>query len=813
MMAPMGHWRSTAAFAWRDLRWSRARAGFLVVAMTVSAASISGVRGAANIARSALGRESRSWLAGDLAVSTGEPLDDVQREALDRMRAQGIQSTEVTTALTMGGSAQSPNASLLAVKAVDPGRYPFYGALLLAPPLPLSKALQPDTAALSKDAMAQFHLRLGDRIRIGEAQFRVSAVIAAEPDRFSGATILGVRCLLSRPAFERSGVARSGDSLRFRILFRLPPSARRPAFREALRQLFPDADVADFRDANRNAVSILETTALFLNLAALLALALGAIGIAAAARQHVEERAYTLAVMKILGGRNHRLAAMFFLQIACLAAIGLALGLLLGWAVRASLLSFASRYVVLPEAAHIDYPVVFETAAAGLAALAPALAVTVLAIRRLKPAVLLRRDFEDITAAGGTLPAFAWVVSGLVLGAIAFRLLGSWSLTTILIASLAAGAGAALLLVQALIGIAWRCSHASVLCGIPILRHGIANLCRPGNRVPALIVALSIGVMMLVSTFELERSVTSAILGAIPFDHPGLLIPAIEASHVAEVRDFLERQPGVEKVEVGAQARGRLTTADGAHVGSIIACAAGEDEAADVAEDLARRFHLHPGSRLQFRARGRTVSSLVSAVRRMNAVEETWYAVRMDCRGLDPGSLFYHAAARIRPDCILAVRHRFLAEFPALPVGTAEDLSEIVGQVSHDALLLARLVAWYTLGSGLAVLIAIVSASRGPRLREMAILSALGARRGTVIRLYSVEFAAIGVLAAIIGNLLAFGFSAVAVGSLLRRPQVSVGCGIMPVAIAGLAGMTVVAGWLPACALLRRKPLEALRAE
>ena len=818
----MGYWHAAAAFAWRDLQWSRARTVFLVGAMAVSVASIDGVRSAANVTRSALQRESRAWLAGDLGVETGEALDEEQVDALNRMRSRGIDWTVVTTALTMGASDQSPGASLLAVKAVDPARYPFYGALTLEPAQALSIALRPDTAVVSKDALERFHLRIGDQILIGAAKFRISAAIAAEPDHFSGVTAMGVRCLLSERAFERSRIARSGDSLKLRILFRLPPGEDEPRKREELQDLFPLGTLTDYHQANRNAVSILDTTALFLNVIALLALILGATGLAMAVRQHIVERTYTLAVMKMIGGRTPQLAGIFFLEIAWLAAAGFASGLPLGWGIRASVLSLAAKYVVLPPVAVWDSSALLCTFAAGLAAVIPALMGTALAIGRLKPAMLLRRDFEPAPIRGSaTLSGVAWAGVCVVLGAIATPLVGSWRLAAIVVATLVGSAVVAFILVHVALQVARRGTLASPLQNRPLWRHGFANLCRPGNRGRALIVALTMGLMMMIATFQLKRVVARAILEAMPFDRPDMIVPVIEASHLAEVREFLERQSGVDRVEVGFQARGRLDTVEGANIGSLVGCesedapqgAARGPGLLSISERVARRFGLREGSRLRFAIRGRVFPLTVAAVRRMNLMEEVWYAEGMDCGSLDPATFLYHAAVRIRGSRIGAVRRAFLEEFPAIPVGTAEDLAEVVGQMSHDAVLLARVVAWYALGSSLAVLIAIVSASRRARSREMAILSALGAQRHSLIKLFSLELAAMGMIAGAIGAVLAYGFTAVLVSAILGGVHAS-GEWTMPLIAMPAGGiLSTAAGWLPLYGLLRQKPLEVLRGE
>ncbi|HTX39949.1 MAG TPA: FtsX-like permease family protein [Bryobacteraceae bacterium] len=814
----MESWRAVTKLAWRDLQLSRVRTAYLLAAMAVSVASISGVRSAANVARSALHRESRSWLGGDLAVMTGEPLDYGQIEELNRLRSRGIDWTAVTTALTMGASSESPDASVMAVKAVDPARYPFYGALTVAPAQPLSSALRPGTAVVSQDALTRLHVRVGDQIQAGGTNFRIAGVIVRETDRFSDVMALGVRCLLSQAGFARSGIARSGDAPRLRILFRLPPGEDPARLSGRLRELFPEADLVDFHDANRNAASILETTTLCLNLSAFVAVALGAVGMAVAARQHVQERAYTLAVMKMIGGRNRQLCSIFLLQIGWLAAIAFLLGLPLGWAARATVLSLAAKYVTLPPAGLWNWAAVRDTAAAGLVALVPALAGTALAVSRLKPAILLRKDFEAAPIPHSRAPmTLAWLGVCAVFAAVATPLLESWNLTAILIGSLAIGLLLAYAWVHALMAGARRFTQSRVFRNAPLLRHGIANLCRPGNRGQAFMLAMAFGLMGMMATFQMNRGVSQAVMEAVPFDHPDLVVLETEAGLHPLVRAFLEQQPGVERVQVSAQAWGRLVNRDGVRIASRVGCGAeksakGEAQAT-VAEDVARRFGLRVGSRLELDARDRKIPAVVSEVRRMTLIEEVWNSVRMDCSAVDPASLFYRFAARIRPDRVAAVRRAFVSNFPALPVFAADDLSDIVGQMSHDAVFLGRLVEWYALASNLAVLVAIVAASRGARLHEMAVLSALGARGGAVIKLYTIEFAAMGILAGAIGCVLGCGFTAVMVSAVLRGVHWTVEWRSLVAAILVVAGLSIGAGWLPLYGLLRRKPMEVLRGE
>lgn len=157
------------------------------------------------------------------------------------------------------------------------------------------------------------------------------------------------------------------------------------------------------------------------------------------------------------------------------------------------------------------------------------------------------------------------------------------------------------------------------------------------------------------------------------------------------------------------------------------------------------------------------------------------------------------------------VRRAIRARYPTLAFISANEIAETVAGISGDITAFARVVTWYAIGSGLAVLMAMIAASRGSRLREIAILSALGARRVTVRKIYSVEFAAIGFISGCIASLLTWGSTSAVLSVVLHRTETAVEWGTLGASIGGAAVLTLAAGWIPAYGLLKRKPLEILR--
>jgi putative ABC transport system permease protein len=815
-----GFWPIAARLAWRDLRSSPARAVFLAATMAIGVASVGGVRGADRAAREVLSRDMRMWLGGDLCLDTGEPIDGGQFAVLDRWRAEGMDWTLVTWVLSMASSSQSPDAGSLSVKVIDPARYPFYGAPRLAPPVTLAQALTPDSTVISDDAARRFQVGVGDSIRIGGQVFRIAAVIRAEPERFGSFFDLGPRAIVSEAGVERLGAARAAEAPLRRILVRLPRGADLQAARQRLQEVAPEGAVADYRDKAGPAVSKTELVLSFCSVAAFLALALSVMGAAVTVRQALEQRMETLAVMRMLGARAWQMAAFFTFETAWLAAAGLAAGIPLGWWMRRCLMSLGGKYVPFPDAAGGGCWALVEITIAAAAMILPMVLQPVAAIRKLRPLLVLRRATEAGAAPAGVrktiLPAA--LGAGAAWFAVAVRMLHSMAMAALVVGALAVASLAAVGLVVA----GLKCLRRFAgLSGRRVVTMGIDRLESSRRRGAAMIASLAIGLMLIIGTYQAAGAVARAVTMALPFGGANLVVGNFEDEHREQVRSFLLAQLGVEAVRTISMARLRLSAIDGKpgverlyFVECDPSAGTGHLPArVTVADDLASRLGLRAGSGLTFQARERGIPAVVAAIYRPRPEERFWYSFKLDSAGLDLPNRYDEAVVTVRPDRLVAVRDELGARFPTLAAITAGEVEAAIGTVYSDGVMMIRLVAGYAIAGGLCVLIAMVAASRAGRLREMGILAALGGRPRTIAGIYTVEFAATGLLAAAIGGLLACGFGVVVTSAIFRRLEVALEWKAIAGAVLAAPLVTIAAGWLPAWRLLRRKPMEALRRE
>jgi putative ABC transport system permease protein len=786
--------------AWKDFRAQRGRSAILVISLALSISGISGVRGAANAALEALHRGSRASLAGDVCAETSAELSDEQVAALNAMRKEGIQWTLVSVILTMASSDQSPDPVFVAVKAIDPQEYPLYGGLKMV------ADLRGDGVIVSQNTLRRLHVRVGDQIRVAGSRFRISAVGKAEPEQILGLFSRGLRCVLSREALERSDIARAGNSASNRILVRLPPGFDLRIAKLRLQSLIPEGNVFDYQEVNQNIGVRIESVGAFLSETALLALALGAIGIAVAVRQHIEQRIEIFAVMKAVGARNAQLVALFLMEIAMLIAAALPLGVALGWIVKMSLFSLAADYIPLAAASGGNDVLFLEAAGAAILAMIPASAEPVWMLCRLRPACVVRKESPHIDSPGRTLVSASVALLVVAFIAISYHVLGSFTAAVEFTGALFLG----ILLSLFLTRVSLRAIAIVKFSMSAPLRVGLRNLRRPRSHATMLIATIATGTMMMVGTLTSGAIIMRAADAKLPYDlSSSVLIVGFRDSHRAQVRSFAESLPGVEKVEMRTETKLRVTSVDGIPVSPMGLWFVAECSAQGLAidRDVQRRLGVKLGSRFDFAVGNQDISTTVASI----GEQKFSNPLKIDCAGIDAANLSQQAVVHALPRNLQTVDEAIRAHFPGLAVIAAPEISQVIVEMSRDLQLLAQIVAWYSVAAGLCILVTLVAASRGQRLREAGILSALGATPGALAKIYTIEFMSIGAIAGMIGSGAACGFSSMLLGLVFHRWEITFGWQIPATAVLCSTLLTAAAGWMPTYSSLRRKPMDVLR--
>jgi putative ABC transport system permease protein len=820
-MISLSFWRTALKLSWSGLRRAPSTSIFLLLASAVSISGISGVHGAARIARETLRRDARVWLGGDIAADTGAAIGEDRWERVTA--TPGVQATVVSWTMTMAASSESPDAGFIALKAVDPSVYPFYGKISLSPPLGLAAALASNGAAVNKDVLRRFGVSIGDTIRLGGRPFRITAVIQAEPERYNGFFGAGLRAMISRGSLEQTDIPRGANPLKNRLIVRLPGGADLAASKRWLQDLFPEGSVMDFHTANREGVERVETFMTFFRITAFFALVIGSIGIAIVSRLQIEQRMPVFLVMKLIGGRTPQIAIVCLIETVWLYLGAVVLGTPLGLLARSAVLKYSGTSIPLPLVTSLTAGDFTGSAIAGLISIAPLAARLVISIRTLRPAVILRSEVEE-SSRDSALRLSRLIFFSLMAGAlmpVAFIMVGSWRSAWIVTAALTGAVGSMLVSTAVLLQLARLAVHLPRIRELPRLRYSLASLYRPGNRIYDVTPALAMAAMLMTATFTVATALNRTVVDSVKLEGAGLLIAGFEDRYQKNVNAVISHQPGVERIEWITQARAHLSSVDGVPTDAAPAVAgcranlphARDATAVELSDSKALGLGARLGSKLIFDTPAGQVNAVVSAIRHLDGVESNWYGVSLDCRSIDRDNLFDQALIGVGADQIESVRKAVMDAFPTLAVISAGDLLAMIRGASSDAVDLLRAVAWYQIAVSAGVFMAISAAARALRKREIGLLSALGARRAAIIGIYTCELAIVGAWAGLIGGLLAFALASVVLTAVLRSAQVTADLKTILAATVLSAFFTVIAGWLPLWRLLGRPPLETLRGE
>src|SRR5438309_2460000 len=152
-------WKRAGAIGWRDLKSAPGKFGFVVLSVAIGVAALVGVRGFSESFRRTLSTEARSLIAGDLSARIfhiPNAADDKKIAAIEQ-KLPGSRSTWVTETLSMASVPPDPVPLLVALKAVDPAQYPYYGKAVLEPDMSLQQALDGDSAVVADEFLIRLN--------------------------------------------------------------------------------------------------------------------------------------------------------------------------------------------------------------------------------------------------------------------------------------------------------------------------------------------------------------------------------------------------------------------------------------------------------------------------------------------------------------------------------------------------------------------------------------------------------------------------------------------------------------------------------
>ncbi|WP_083493875.1 ABC transporter permease [Burkholderia sp. lig30] len=832
--------------------WRAGELTLLVLALVLAVAALTSVGFLADRLRQGLERDARQMLGADFVVRADHPVDP---SFVEKARALGLRTA--TTAIfpsMIGATAEAapggtppggdPPSRLAAVKAVSPG-YPLRGAVEIRPApggavRKAAAAPAPGTVWADPALLDALHLRIGDTVRVGQRTFTVAAAIVREMDRGFSFVNFSPRLMMRADELASTGLAGYGSRVTYRLLVAGDDQAveRFAAYAHARVDggRLRGVGLESLQEGQPQVRQTLDRARHFLTLVALLTALLAAVAIAMAAQRYMRRHLDGCATMRCLGVSRRTLGALFALEFLGVGIAGGAAGALLGygghWVLLAALGGLVD--VVLPP------PTVWPAAVGVAAALVLLLGFALpplAALTRVPPVRVLRREWG-----GAARIAWAAYAVGVVLfAALLVAAAGNLKLGLIVAGGFAGGLVVFTLVARlALFAAARAVRDGRVAAGLG-WRYALASLHRRGAASALQITALALGLMCLLLISITRNDLVAGWRQSTPPDAPNQFLIDIQPDQRADVAAYLAAR-GMRDAALAPMVRGRLVAINGRPVNPdaypnddarrlvdrefnlsytaelpsdnrIVAgdwFGASSTPQISIEAGLAQTLDVKPGDVLRFDVTGLPVEAPVTSVRKLD-----WGTFRVNFFVLMPPAALKDFPAIYLTSFHLPTERQSLldpliARYPNL---TAIDVTPILAQLQRVLLQVIGAVQFlfaFTLAAGVLVLYTALAGSRDERVRETALLRALGASRAQVNAVQRAEFIVVGVLA---GAMAAAG--ALAVGWVLASRvfdfRLAVDPWLVPAGIAAGVACASAAGWLSLHNVLRRPALQSLR--
>lgn len=845
--------RTSGRIAWRETRSSLTKFLFVIFAVAIGVGALAGVRGFSDSVRAMLNSESRTIMAADLSARQFTHPKTDQLLELDKLASRGVDRTLITETVSMA-AAITPDATpaLVSIKAVDPAKYPYYGTVKLSPDIPLAEALTPDSVIAGEDVLIRLGAKVGDQVRLGSANFRMAAIVLSEPDRMSGSLNVGLRMMISREGFERTGLMQLGSRAAERYLFKIEP--RGPSMQEAkdaILEALPEARVIDSRESNPLITRGLDQATTFLSLISLIALIVGAIGVGMAMYAHLQQKMDNIAVMKSLGGTSAEIIRIYTIQTLMLGLLGGVCGVLLGRAVEEVFPSLINKIFEIKATTGWHFDAAIQGIAAGLLTTLLFTLPPLLAIRKVRPAMILRRGMADqklplrgriaavreAAATGGIILLGLAGIAGWLGGSMR---VGGYFAGGLFVSLIALAAVAAVLLRG--LRVLLRRSPVRLPS---LVRQGFANLYRQGNQAQPILVAMGLGVMFTLTVYLIQNSLVDQIIQTAPPGVPNVYLVGVTPEQLRPLKELISNQEGILNApQLSPSVAARIVRVDGQDLAtrtvrgparryqnsrnvtweflqpSELVVREGKwwakgttEPVVSVGQDTATALDLHPGSQIEWEIAGRTLPSKVVAIHEIEGMRTTAPSEFVfNPEALAGLPVVFNGGVRIQPSAAGALQRAIFEKFPTVTVVNVADVLQTVQQIIDQIALVIRFLSAFAILAGAIILAASVAGTRFRRIREVVILKTLGATRRRIARVFSIEFLTLGAVAGLMGGLLASAFSRILLTRLLDA-KFQLDARAILICIALTALLANVAGWFASVRILRQKPLEILREE
>ncbi len=826
--------------AWRDAKASRTRLLLFMASIILGIAAVVSIQLFSQNLTDNIQRQSKSLMGADFIIESNELPTERAQEIIDSLHPDAAEINFVS----MVAFPKNDDTKLVRVRGLQ-GDFPFYGTLETEPVTSATSYQALGSALVDVTLMLQYNLHPGDSIKVGEITLPILGAIKAIPGNSAVATSVAPLVIIPLRFIEETKLLQFGSRKKYQFYYK-QPNADLAELENRVKPMLAieNAGLKTHTSASSQLGRQYENVGSFLNLTAFIALLLGCVGVASSVNIYIKEKIKAIAVLKCLGASRKQSFLIFLIQIAGIGILGGIIGTVIGVGLQELFPIVLKEFLPFDLTINITAQPLITGVLLGLIMSVLFALLPLLRTWYVSPLEVLR--FSGDTSKQSKM-ARNVVIAVIVLFLYAFSY---WLLRD---------------LVFALVFIVGVLITFGILSGIAIgtmklvktffpksagftTRQSLLNLFRPNNQTIVLLVAIGLGTF-LISTLYFTKDIlldkttigkTSDRANLITIDVQPDQVEAVENTFKANDLSVLDNIPLVtmrmhsikkelvNKLRTDSTSqvknwvlnhefrttyRSNLIDSEEIIAGEWVPVQKkGDTIQISISDNLARDADVGVGGPIVFNVQGVLMPTLVKSIRKVD-----WSNLQPNFTIVFPSGVLenapqFNVLTTYAPTeaSSASLQRDLVTKFPNVSVIDLRQMYTVVEDILNKVSWVINFMAFFSILTGIIVLIGSVRTSKYQRIKESVLLRTLGAKNKQILTITALEYLFLGILGSLLGILLALVSSLLLAIFVFQEPFAP---SLIPflVFLPGISLLVLGIGLSNIREVLRSSPLEVLR--
>lgn len=828
--------------AWRDAKASRIRLILFMASIILGIAAVVSIQLFGTNLEENIQVQSKTLMGADFIIDSQQIPSKRAQSIIDSLKPDASEVNFVS----MIAFPKNGGTKLVRVRGLE-GSFPFYGSIDTQPISAANNFQKLGGALVDATLMLQFDIKPGDSIKIGEVTLAIIGSLKTIPGSSSISSTVAPPIIIPNRFIAQTELLQFGSRKEYKFFYKSPTIdltvlEKKLTAALAIENAGLDTHLSTSKRLGKGYANVSK----FLNLAAFIALLLGCIGIASSVNIYIKEKLKAVAVLKCMGASRKQSFLIFLIQISAIGIIGGFLGSLIGIVLQELFPYLLKEFLPFDMEVSIAIKPLLMGVLLGffmsvLFALLP----------------LIRTWYVsplEVLRIGGT-PQIKPIKARSIIFSLILVFLYLFSFWLLRNALYALTFVMGILVTFAILAGIAIASMKAVKSYFPkradfTVRQSLLNLFRPNNQTLVLLVSIGLGTFListlyftkdiLLSKTEADQSSeninlitldiqTDQLDGIVKiFDEndltitdniplvtmrmqsiKGKLVNTLRSDSTSKVRTWLLNH------EFRATYRDSLIESEEVIEGEWTSKQSGENPIQiSISDNLAADAKVTVGDPIVFNVQGVLVETIIGSIRKVD-----WGRVQLNFTVLFPKGVLENApqfnvlTTYVADESSSAALQRDLvASYPNVSIIDLRQVFSIIEDILDKVSWIINFMAFFSILTGIIVLIGSVRNSKYQRIKESVLLRTLGAKNVQILKIAALEYLFLGILGSLVGIVLALISSLLLAIFVFKEPFVP---SIIPflVFLPVISLLVLGIGLSNIRSVLKSSPLEVLRRE